>query len=47
MKHVMSTTFSQQILHGRLLLVVMHGQKCNLIYEFKLEPIKLSIYNLL
>ena len=35
----MSTTFSQQILRGMLLLVLMHGQKCNLIYEFKLKLI--------
>ena len=35
----MSTIFSQQILRDRLLLVVMRGQKYNLIYKFKLELI--------
>ena len=35
----MSTTFSQQILSGGLLLVIMSGQKSNLSYRFKLELI--------
>ena len=38
-KIAISTTFSQQILSGRLLLVVMGRQKSNLSCEFKLEPI--------
>ena len=33
------TTFSQQFVSGRLLLVVMSGQKGNLSCGFKLEPI--------
>ena len=37
--HNIFTTFSQQIVSGRLLLVVMSGQKNNLSYGFKLEPI--------
>ena len=35
----MSTTFSQQILSNKLLLVVRGGQKNKLSCEFKLEPI--------
>ena len=35
----MYTIFSQQILSDRLLLVVIGGQKSNLSYRFKLEPI--------
>ena len=36
----MFITFSQQILYGRLLLVVTSGKKkSNLSCEFKLEPI--------
>ena len=33
------TTLSQKILNGRLLLIVMGRQKCNLSCEFKLKPI--------
>jgi len=40
MRNVMSTTFSQQILNGRLLLDVMSGEKSNLNCRFKLESIK-------
>ena len=43
----MPTIFLQLILCGRLLLVVMGGQKSNLSHGFKLEPIKLSINDLL
>ena len=35
----MFITFSQQILYGRLLLVVTSGKKSNLSCKFKLEPI--------
>jgi len=35
----MSTTFLQQILSGRLLLVVIVGEKNNLSVSFKFEPI--------
>ena len=35
----MSTIFSQQIVSGRLLLVVISEQKGNLSYEFKLKAI--------
>ena len=35
----MSTIFSQQILSGGLLLVIMDEQKSNLSCRFKLEPI--------
>ena len=35
----MFTTFSQQILSGKLLLVVIGGQKSNVSYGFKLKPI--------
>ena len=31
--------FSQQVLSGKLLLVIMNEQKCNLNCGFKLEPI--------
>ena len=34
----MSTIFSQQVLSGKLLVVVMGEQKCNLSDEFILEP---------
>ena len=37
--HNIFTIFSQQIVSGRLLLVVMSEQKNNLSCEFKLEPI--------
>ena len=43
-KNVMSTTFSQQILSGRLLLVVISGQRNILSCGFKLEPI--TIYHM-
>ena len=36
--HNIFTTFSQQIVSSRLLLVVMSGQKSNLSCGFKLEP---------
>ena len=39
MRNDMFTTFLQQILSSRLLLVVMGGQKNNLSCEFKLESI--------
>ena len=39
MRNAISTTFSQQILNGRLLLVVMSGPKSNLSCKFKFEPI--------
>ena len=35
----MFTTFSQQILSGKLLLVVIGGQKSNVSYRFKLKSI--------
>ena len=35
----MSTIFSQQIISGKLLLVVIDGQKSNLCCEFKFELI--------
>ena len=35
----MSTTFLQQILSDRLLLVIIVGQKSNLSVSFKFEPI--------
>ena len=38
--HNIFIILSQQILSGRLLLVVMNGQKSNLSYGFKLELIK-------
>ena len=38
-RDVMSITFSQQIISSELLLVVIGGQKSNLSYKFKLEPI--------
>jgi len=38
-RNAMFTTFSQQIINDRLLLVVMSGQKSNLSCRFKLEPI--------
>ena len=37
--HNIFITFSQQILNGRLLLIVMGSQKSNLSCEFKLKPI--------
>ena len=37
--HNIFTTFSQQFVSGRQLLVVMSGQKGNLSCGFKLEPI--------
>ena len=37
--HNIFTTFSQQIISGKLLLVVMSEQKSNLSCGFKLEPI--------
>ena len=39
MKNVVSTPFSQQIIGGRLLVVVIGGQKSNLNCEFKLKLI--------
>ena len=39
MRNAISTTFSQQILSGKLLLAVTSRQKSNLRCEFKLEPI--------
>ena len=39
MKNVVSTPFSQQIIGGRLLVVVTGGPKSNLNCEFKLKPI--------
>ena len=38
-KNVMSIIISQYILNSRLLWVVVCGQKSNLSYKFKLEPI--------
>ena len=38
-RNAMFTTFSQQIINDRLLLVVMGGQKSNLSCRFKLELI--------
>ena len=38
----MSTTFSQQILYGKLLLVVISGQQSNFSCKFKLKPITTS-----
>ena len=35
----MSTTFSQQIISGRLLLL---GQKCNISVRFKFEPVTIN-----
>ena len=37
-KNVISIIFSQQIIYGKLLLVVIGWQKNNLISKFKLEP---------
>ena len=39
MKNVVSIPFSRQIISGRLLVVVIGGQKSNLNCEFKLKPI--------
>ena len=39
MRNNMSTTFLQQILSGKLLLVVIVGAKKNLSVRFKFEPI--------
>ena len=39
MRNVMSIIFLQQIINGRLLLVVMGEQKSNLNCRFKLESI--------
>ena len=39
MRNAMSTTFLQQILSSRLLLVVIGRQKINLDCEFKFEPL--------
>ena len=43
-KNAISTTFLQQILSGRLLLVVISGQKSTLSCGFKLEPV--TIYHM-
>ena len=40
MRNIIFTIFSQQILNGRLLLVVKDRQKSNLSFGFKLQPIK-------
>ena len=39
MRNDMSTTFFQQILNDKLLLVVIVRQKSNLSVKFKFEPI--------
>ena len=38
----MSTTFLQQIISGRLLLIVIVGAKKNLSDRFKFEPITIN-----
>ena len=43
-RNAMFTIFSQQIINGRLLLVVISGQKSTLSCEFKLELI--TIYHM-
>ena len=41
-RNVMPTTFLQQIISGRLLLIVIVGAKKNLSDRFKFEPITIN-----